>query len=224
MRQARLPVMPKTLWLCLLVGGAILIPFFLFEAPIETFFNTFATQEGGERWWVAGILFAALALDIYLPIPSSLVSTLCGIFLGVWGGFWLSCTAMTVSGVLGYWTGLACARRARMLLGVKEAVTFERFFQRHGLWVIVALRTIPVLAEGSMLFSGISRLPFRRILLPLMLGNAVVSMVYAVVGAWGKSTDAMVPAFGCSILVSAGMMGSLRFYQRWLSESASVPH
>ena len=71
------------LWILLL--GMVLLPFLLFEHQ----FNAFAeqvTQSGTSRWLVAGAVFALLALDVFLPVPSSIVSTAAGVLLGFWPG------------------------------------------------------------------------------------------------------------------------------------------
>ena len=67
------------LWVLLI--GLVLLPFLLFEHQ----FNAFAehvTQSGTSRWLVAGAVFALLALDVFLPVPSSVVSTAAGVLLG----------------------------------------------------------------------------------------------------------------------------------------------
>ena len=211
MRRMRIPM---TVWLLLAVCVAIIVPFVLFEEPIEAFFNSFGDMNGRALWVSAAILFAALALDIFLPIPSSLVSTLMGMLLGVGGGWALSFMAMNVSALIGYWVGVRCAARARRLIGEREAEALERFFGMYGSPVLVALRTVPVLAGASVVFAGLARLPWRRSACWIGVGNAVVSILYAVVGAWGKTADAMLPAFGASLLLSGGLLVAARLTLR----------
>ena len=107
---AHLRRIPKTIWLVLGVALAIIIPFLLFGDAIEAWFADLARPEAGTaRGAFGAILFGLLALDVLLPVPSSLASTLCGVVFGLWGGFWLSFGAMTVSAALGYWLGRACS-------------------------------------------------------------------------------------------------------------------
>lgn len=200
--------MGRTLALLVGVCLSVIVPFVLFEEPIEHFFAGFQGMTGQARWITASILFGALALDIFLPIPSSLVSTLCGMLLGTWGGWALSFMAMNVSAALGYWLGACCAGRARRLIGAAEGAALEGFFARYGAVVLVGLRAVPVLAEASTVFAGLGRLGVWRSALWLGVGNAVISLVYAVVGAWGGSMDAMLPAFALSMGVSGALMGA----------------
>ena len=192
----------------LLVGVCvvIIVPFILWEEPIEAFFQDFGALEGQARWLSAAILFGALALDIFLPVPSSLVSTLFGMLLGVGWGWLGSFLAMNVSAAIGYWLGARGSALARRALGEAESALLTDFFARRGPRALVALRAVPVLAEASCLFAGMARAPVGKSALALLLGNAAVSLMYALVGAWGREVDAMLPAFGASLLLSGVLM------------------
>lgn len=208
---ATLRRIPKTVWLLLAVGALILVPFVLFGEPIEAWFNAISAPEADTRRALLGwALFGLLALDVLLPIPSSLASTLCGIVFGLWGGFWISFAAMTVSAALGYALGVLCSDWARRAIGERENALLHAFFQRYGTPILIALRTVPVLAEASTLFAGIGRLSPCRAAWPLLLGNAVVSLIYAWVGALGHSADAMIPAFLGSLALSALLLLAAR--------------
>ena len=79
----------------------------------------------------------------------------------------------------------------------------KRFVGTDARWWLLLLRPVPVLAEASVLFAGIARLPPGRAALELLMGNAVVSAVYAGVGAWGRTTDSMLPAVAALCMVAA---------------------
>ena len=106
----------RTGLLLLGVCVAIIVPFVLWQEPIEAFFHDFGALEGQARWLSAAILFGALALDIFLPVPSSLVSTLFGMLLGVGWGWLGSFLAMNVSAAIGYWLGARGSALARLAL------------------------------------------------------------------------------------------------------------
>ena len=86
----------------------------------------------------------------------------------------------------------------------------KRFVGTDARWWLLLLRPVPVLAEASVLFAGIARLPPGRAALELLMGNAVVSAVYAGVGAWGRTTDSMLPAFAATLAVAALCMVAAR--------------
>lgn len=200
---------PKTIWLLLAVGLVIIIPFLCFGETVDAWFSSVMESQGTSREVGAVVLFGALALDILLPVPSSLASTWCGMLLGFWGGFWLSFSAMCVSCALGLMLGRWASPWAWRSLGEQEAATLKRFFGRYGAVVLIALRTVPVLAEASVLFAGIVRVPIRQAAPLLLIGNAAVSMAYAWVGSVGRATEAMLPAFlGAMVASGLFMLGA----------------
>ncbi len=205
---------PKTLYLLGAVFALIIIPFILFEAPINHFITTHLQAETTPRLTLGAILFGALSLDLFLPVPSSLVSTACGLSFGLLKGFLLSFMAMNLSCMLGYLFGRICTEKAKTMVGEKEFVTLQTLFQRYGTLFLIALRTAPVLAEASVLFAGISRTPPLKTATLLLFGNATVSLIYTLVGHYGRSTDAMIPAFIASLAVSALFMLPLALQSR----------
>ncbi len=196
------------------IGCLVLVPFLVFGERIEGWFSTMVAADAQARWVVGCMLFGLLALDLFLPVPSSLASTLCGQFFGMWMGFWLSFVAMSVSGLLGYFVGRFCRGRAVRFLGDEESRLLAHYFARHGVVTIVALRTVPILAEASMVFAGLGRMSVRGCVVASLVGNGVVSALYAVVGGLGRSCDAMVPAFLGSLVVSGVLMVPLWLRRR----------
>ncbi len=207
---------PKMVWLILAVALCIIVPFCLFEEAITAWFNHVTAVESQTRTVIGSVLFGSLALDIFLPVPSSLASTLCGMVFGVWKGFLLSFMAMNLSCVLGYCLGARCSIYAQKCIGETELSTLQRFFARYDTLILVALRAVPVLAEASVLFAGLSCTPKRKTALLLLAGNAVVSLMYALVGAYGKSTDSMLPAFAGSMIISALLMLTTKLWRKRL--------
>jgi uncharacterized membrane protein YdjX (TVP38/TMEM64 family) len=90
--------MPYARWtvVFLLTVAFILISFALFGNQIEQWTRAFVDSNAG--WWTTAAVFAGLlALDIFLPVPSSLVSTAAGALLGFWGGVVISWTGMSAA-------------------------------------------------------------------------------------------------------------------------------
>lgn len=166
------------------VSGAVLATFLLWGDAIDGWTKSALERAGDNRAIVAGVLFAVLASDILLPVPSSLACTFCGLLLGPWLGFAVSFGAMTASGALGYAIGRFLSGRAEKLIGASDMAALEAFERRAGPWMLLALRPVPILAEASAVFAGIGRIPVASAALQLVLGNAAVSLVYVIVGAF----------------------------------------
>ena len=201
----------RTLILLLLVTSAILIPFFIWEAPVAAWFDARMDAAAGYPLASAAVLFSLLASDIILPVPSSLVSTSCGLILGLWTGFFVSFMAMNVSAVLGYGLGRFFSRFAAKLIGPAEQAMLVRYAQQNGRWLLLLFRPVPVLAEASVVFSGLAHQPVRRAAVEVLAGNAIVSFVYAAVGAYGRASDSMLPACLATLVISGLCMLAVRF-------------
>lgn len=212
--RAFLRRIPRSAWLLLGVMLVIIIPFFCFEDAINAWMTTTVDHAQGRRGTLALLFFTALAVDIFLPIPSSLISTLCGMTLGLNLGFWTSFMGMNVSCVAGYLLGHFCAGAAERLIGTVEMATLQRIEHRCGGLLLIALRGVPVLAEASVLFAGIVRTPPIKSALWMLIGNAVVSFAYALAGHFGHDSGAMYPALLASLLVTGAIMLGGRYLTR----------
>jgi uncharacterized membrane protein YdjX (TVP38/TMEM64 family)/ubiquinone/menaquinone biosynthesis C-methylase UbiE len=188
--------------LTVLVFMAILLPFILFESQIEAWTRQFIDSAAQQPGLVALVLGGLLASDIVLPIPSSLTSTATGLLLGFGRGLLVSLVGMTISCIIGYWVGQRFGRPvASRIVGKDGIERLEELSQRVGNWAIVIARPVPMLAEASVLFAGMSRMPLYQYLMLSTLSNLGISAVYAAVGALSATVNSFLMAFAGSILV-----------------------
>ncbi|MBP5233384.1 MAG: VTT domain-containing protein [Planctomycetes bacterium] len=197
---------PRTVWLLLAVMLVIIVPFLCFEDAINDWFAAAVKAAEARRWELACLFFMALAVDIFMPVPSSLVSTLCGMTLGLNLGFWVSFMGMNASCAVGYLFGRHCSGAAGKLIGPQEMAALKRWEGRAGGPFLVAMRAVPVLAEASVLFAGVARTPPLRSALWMLSGNAVVSLAYAIAGSLGHDSGAMYPALLASLTATGLIM------------------
>jgi len=191
-------------WVLFTLGvfAIILVPYLLFGPQIEAWTESFLETAYANPVLVGVVLCLLLIVDIVVPIPSSLVSTAAGIFLGFVGGVIASWVGMSVCCVLGYYLGRKLGRpAAHRVVGPDELSRLEALRERFGDWVIVISRPVPMLAEASIFFAGISRMALPRFLLLALLANLGISVVYAAVGAFSANISSFLFAFVASILV-----------------------
>jgi uncharacterized membrane protein YdjX (TVP38/TMEM64 family) len=184
----------RWLWLTLAVVALILIPFFLFESYFTALGERIARGEVPFTAAVAtiGVL---LALDVLLPVPSSIVSAAAGVLLGFWVGTLVVWVGMTVSCFLAYLIGARSSSLARRIVGDGGLQRARELSDRYGDLAIVLCRPVPVVAEASVLFAGVMHVPAARFLRVCALANVGVAAVYAAIGAWAMSVDSFLLAF-----------------------------
>jgi len=193
-----------------LLGTVILLlilgPFFLWGAQIEDWTARFLETAAPQRGLVAAVLGLLLAVDILLPIPSSLVSTACGLFVGIIGGTLVSWAGMTLSCAAGFWLARSGRPAVRRLMGERELERLQVLSARFGDWAIIICRPVPVLAEAAVLLAGMSGMRPGRFLLLTALANLGISAVYATVGALAATVNSFLVAFAAAILLPLAAM------------------
>ncbi|MET7431557.1 VTT domain-containing protein [Streptomyces flaveolus] len=184
----------RMFWLVCALFAAILVPFFLFG----DYFEALADQASDGRFstpLAVAVIVGLLALDVFLPVPSSVVSAAAGALLGFgWGA--VACWAgMTVSCGLGYLVGARSLSLSRRLVGEAGLARVAATAGRHGTVTLALCRPVPVLAEASVVLAGTTRVPLGRFLFTCLWSNLGVSVGYAAIGAWSVSVNSFLLAF-----------------------------
>ena len=200
----------------ILLIGLVLLPFLLFEAQFNTFAE-YITRNETSRWLVAGAVFALLALDVFIPVPSSIVSTASGILLGfgrgsavVWGGMMAGC-------VLGYAVGVRGSALTRRFIGEDGIARASALMRRYGDLTLVLCRPVPVLAEATVVFAGLVRADYGRFLRLTALSNLGIAIGYAAVGAFSRHLDSysfLIAFLGALLLPGLFILVSRKTYGR----------
>ena len=195
------------LWILLL--GLVLLPFLLFEAQ----FNALAeqvTRTGTSRAMVAGAVFGLLALDVFLPVPSSIVSTASGVLLGFAAGAAVVWCGMMVGSLVGYAIGSRGAAAARRFVGEEGVRRADDAVRRYGDLTLILCRPIPVLAEATVVFAGLMKAPLGRFVRLTAVSNLGIAAGYAAFGAYSLRLDSFLLAFLGALLLPAILIGLSR--------------
>lgn len=192
--------------LALTILLVILMPFLFFSESIENWINHFLRSSPPQL--VVGIMILGLlSVDILAPVPSSIVSTAGGYFLGFILGTLTSLSGMTVSCIIGYWLGVRFGNPvSEKLVGRNELLKLRKLQNKYGDWLVIISRAVPVLAEASVLIAGIGHMPLNRFILLVLLSNLGISIVYAAIGAYSAHVNSFLLAFAGAIILPALVM------------------
>jgi uncharacterized membrane protein YdjX (TVP38/TMEM64 family) len=183
----------------ILLLAMILIPFFLFGPGIEARTAALAASAHGA---VAYGGAALLALDIVLPVPSSLLATAIGAALGPWIGTLVNAAGLTLGCAAGLLIGRSGSPLARQILGQGLFARFAAATARHGIVLILVCRAVPVLGEASIVAAGAGRAHFAAALAAAAAANLVIGAAYAFAG---TAPLALAGALAIGLPVVAGL-------------------
>ena len=201
----------------------ILVPFALWEGQM----NEFVQRSLQTKLSVAAITLAVvlfLLADIVLPIPSSFVLATTGYLLGLPLGTAVGFVGLSCASLAGYSLGrYAGSPVAERVVGRAQFERFAALSARHGDWLLVAFRAMPVLAEATTLLAGISRMPLARFCGVVSVGNIVVAFVYAWIGAVSADQSSFLFASVACIVLPVIVVLVMRRAAQGRAAAAAVP-
>lgn len=196
----------------ILILAVPIIPFLLFGEAMETWLKSWEEQPPP-----VSILFAAvvglLSTDIFLPIPSSVVSTFAGPRLGIWGATAASWLGMSLGAIFGF--ALAKQFGSRFASWFSRPQDLERAQElttRLGPAVLAIGRGVPVIAEATVLWMGLHQLSWKRFLPPVLGANLFLSFVYASLGIYAEQIAGLPLALALAIAIP---VVCAFFFQHW---------
>lgn len=163
--------------LILFVVALVSVPFVIFGESLAEPFLASQEQRGV---WLTVAAVVLLAADSVAPVPATLVimslAAKTGFVLGLVGGT----LGMTAGVVFAGWFGrFAVGRIAPRFMPDAELERLRGALQTRLGWTLACLRSVPVLAETSVIVAAAAGVPLRRIVALTLLPNVVVSTIYA---------------------------------------------
>jgi uncharacterized membrane protein YdjX (TVP38/TMEM64 family) len=205
LRELLRPMLPM-----IAVLAVPIVPFLLFGEQVEAALIAWKEQPPAP-WIVSLVVVGLLATDIFLPIPSSLVSTLAGWQLGAVGGAIASWLGMSAGAVIGF---VLARRWGQPLVGwltrPADLQRTNRLAERFGPLLLVLGRGVPVLAEATVLLCGMHGLSWRRFLPPVLLSNLGLAIAYAAFGQIAEHHQWLPLALAVSVALPVLMVALFR--------------
>lgn len=208
-------------WLSLSVFSILVVAsFLLFEQQILQLLNHLSTllpTDPVQRLSLVLLLVMLLALDVLLPVPSSLVALLAVAALGAIGGYLVIFIGLCLGASLGYWLGAGYFRLLSSWLGLRSWQPGQLAYRLSTL-SLVCLRGVPVLAETSVLAAGMQRYPLRQFLLVTTLANAGLALAYAAMGSLLVEQNALLATILASMVLPGLFLGARSLFKERLAQ------
>ena len=188
-----------------------IVPFLWFGADVEAWFTEFS-ENPPSKAVTAWVVLGLLSVDILLPVPSSMISTMAGWHLGWWQGTIVSTVGMSIGAILGFALARRFGKRIALWFAKPEDLEhMEKVTDRIGPITVMVTRGVPVLAEASVFLVGINKLSWRRFLPGVLVTNFAVSLAYAKFGDYFKDQEWFGAAIGISIAVPVFLSALVRW-------------
>lgn len=188
--------MKRLIWLIVGVAAAIIASKLIIEDVLgynlDALVEQWLAHAGGGS---AALLVTLLAVDLFLPVPSSLVMILSGAAFGVvWGAAF-----SLIGSIGGEWLGFELVRRygiraSRRIVGDAELARMRAVMDRHGIAAVMVTRALPVLMETMSVVAGLSNMSRAAFLGSSLAGTLPIVVVYAYAGAVSRDVGSLVPA------------------------------
>lgn len=139
---------------------------------------------------LAGLIIALLLVsDLITPVPSSVLMTLAGSIYGVLWGTIIGSSGSLLSSVIGFFITRRWGKRRLRVIGSTEIRSMNRWFHRWGEGILILSRMIPMLTETMSCFAGLTRIPFKRFLLLIVVGTIPITTFYSYFGSQAQSVS-----------------------------------
>lgn len=153
----------------------------------------------------AAVGVGLLALDVLLPVPSSVVMVVLGKLYGFALGAALALAGSLASAVLAWFLGRRGERWLDRALTREERAAADAWLARHGAFALALTRPVPILAETFALLAGARGMPLARVVLAATLGILPAVLLYAWAGSAGRDAVEDALLFGGTLLVSGAL-------------------
>jgi len=175
--------------LIILVMLVPVIPFLLGGEFLETAIEKWIQNDFSLSFRLTAVI-ALLAVDIFLPVPSSAVITYAGATCGIFQATLSAWIGLTLGGFFGYeLSRVFGSKLIKRLSGADDRKQMQELVWQYGSFAIVLTRALPILGETAVLIVGsllMKRIPFYS---ALAISNLAISLVYAGFGNWFADPD-----------------------------------
>lgn len=175
-----------------------------------------SVAQGLSPVYVVAVVALLLVIDLYIAVPTTTVVLLGGYFAGWSWGFLGGVVGLFGAGIMGFALSRHFGERVLQFIirDAEQRQEMRETFHRHGVWMILLSRAMPMLPEVSACLAGATGMPLRRFLAAWSASVLPYCLVLAYAGS-RSSLDNPLPAIIGLVGVSLILGLSWYAYKRW---------
>lgn len=146
-----------------------------------------AVQKLSPSWTTALLIIGFLAVDVLVPVPSSVIMLASGaLFGGILGGV-LSIIGSLICAIIAFQASRRVGRdKVIEWVGQKDYENFSILMQKYGGYAVVLTRAVPLAMESMSFIAGLTKTKLKNFVLMSLLGYAPFAFLYSFAGASAK--------------------------------------
>lgn len=161
----------------LFVMAVVCVPFIIWG---EEYVGTLLKAQEHRAIWLVVISIILLAADSVAPVPATVVIMFLAAKAGTLAGIIGGTLGMTAGVLAAAWFGrVAVGRIAPKFFPDNELSRLRGSLQQRLGLTLACLRSVPVLAETSVIIAAAMGIPLKRIVTVTLLPNLAVSLIYS---------------------------------------------
>ncbi|HRE82884.1 MAG TPA: VTT domain-containing protein [Opitutaceae bacterium] len=193
------------------VMALVCVPFVLWG---EEYVGPILKAREHQALWLVGISIVLLAADSVAPVPATVVIMFLAAKAGTLAGIIGGTIGMTAGVLAAAWFGrVAVGRIAPKFFPDEEVSRLRESLQQRLALTLACLRSVPVLAETSVIIAAAMGIPLKRIVAVTLLPNLAVSLIYSL---------AADDSFQTACLAFLGTLAASAVLWFWLRNRRSV--
>ena len=174
----------------LFVMALVITPFLLVGEQLEGSVLPWLEKREQQVWVLTLVAIVLLACDSIAPIPATVV-----IMFLAWKAGWV---AGIIGGTIGMCAGVltaawfgraAVGRIAPKFMPDAELLRVRESLQRRLVVTLACLRSVPVLAETSVILAAATGVPVSRVFWVTVLPNFIVATIYSIAAATSRTAQ-----------------------------------
>lgn len=186
-----------------LIAGFVLLSFLIVEAlGVPLLVDPTDRFEGGGVG-VAALGVGLLLVDVFIPVPSSIVMTSQGALFGFVGGTVLGMVGSVGATLVGFAVGRRGSRLIHRYVGIDDRGKSRSILRRLGPLAIIVTRPLPILAETTAIVAGSTAMTWRQAITGALIGCLPAAALYSAAGAFASDVGTGLLVFPLVLMFAA---------------------
>jgi len=144
-----------------------------------------------------------LLVDVFIPVPSSIVMTAQGALFGFLGGPALVMISSVGATLIGFAVGRRSSRLINRYVGAAGEDQSRSLIHRLGPLALIVTRPLPILAETTAIVAGSTAMTWRQAATGSLIGCLPAAALYSAAGAFAADVATGLLVFPLVLLLAA---------------------